>query len=123
MDRVVIGQNANTEVGSGLFVSTPGVNVSDPVVAVSGNLSFDSSNYMQGTVHVIQQGSFSLTCKREEIPAYTPCGKNFIETAGVEIDIDLKNQDGSIPEIAISKYSPKESTLSAPLCISLPSFS
>ena len=101
MDRVVIGQNANTEVGSGLFVSTPGVNVSDPVVAVSGNLSFDSSNYMQGTVHVIQQGSFSLTCKREEIPAYTPCGKNFIETAGVEIDIDLKNQDGSIPEIAI----------------------
>ena len=101
MDRVLVGNGITSSQGSGLFASRLGANVLDPDQALTGNLSFDSSDFTDGSLEVIQSGQFTLTCKREVIPANFPSGINYMETAGVEIEIEPANRDGTIPEIAI----------------------
>ena len=101
MDRIVLGKHANNDIGVGLFVSQPEANVLDPEFAVSGNLMFDSTDDVKGSIRIIQEGQFALTCTRKTIPATFPSGINFIEEAGIEIDIPDEFQDGTIPEIAI----------------------
>ena len=54
IDRIALGQHANTELGSGLFISNPGANVLDPQYARGGNLAVDSSGAVVGSLHVIQ---------------------------------------------------------------------
>ena len=55
MDRVVLGKHANTDIGVGLFVSQPGANVLEPEFAVAGNLMFDSTDAVKGSIRVIQE--------------------------------------------------------------------
>jgi hypothetical protein len=72
IDRIVLGNHANTQLGSGLFVSTPGANVSHPEYAQYGNLMFDT-NEPHSTLNIIQSGTFKITCKRQ---AFSPRGEN-----------------------------------------------
>ena len=78
MDRVLIGPHANSYFETGLFVSKSGSNVSDPETAIAGNLTFDSTNFIDGTLEVIQEGQFTLQCKREVVPANFPSGIIFL---------------------------------------------
>jgi len=48
----------------GLRVSRPGANVLDPVHARTGNLAFDSSDYIMGSLRVLQTGTFQIQCKK-----------------------------------------------------------
>ena len=53
MDRVIIGPHANPNIGTGVFITKPGANVSDAAEAVTGNLTFDSTNFVAGSLEVI----------------------------------------------------------------------
>ena len=66
LDRIILGQHANTDIGPGLFVSMPGANVSDPDTAHFGNLMFDSSG-PHSSLKIIQNGHFTITCTRQAI--------------------------------------------------------
>lgn len=100
-NRIILGKNPNNDLGTGFFVSNPGMNVLDAAQAHSGNLMFDTSGSPAGSIRVIQEGQFALTCTRKEIPATFPSGINFIEEAGITIDIPEEHQDGTIPEVMV----------------------
>ena len=68
MDRIVLGNHANTSLGSGLYVSQPGANVMHPEHAQFGNLMFNS-NEPYPPLRVHQSGTFSITCSRKAISA------------------------------------------------------
>jgi hypothetical protein len=68
MDRIVLGQHANTSIGAGLYVSAPGANVMHPEHAQFGNLMFDS-NEPHSTLNIIETGTFKITCSRKAISA------------------------------------------------------
>ena len=68
MDRIVLGAHANTQLGSGLFVSTPGANVTHPEHGQYGNLMFDT-NEPHSSLTIIQTGTFKITCKRKAFSA------------------------------------------------------
>ena len=68
IDRIVLGQHANTSIGAGLYVSKPGANVMHPEHAQFGNLMFDS-NEPHSTLNIIQSGTFKITCSRKAISA------------------------------------------------------
>mgnify|MGYP003638781943 CR=1 FL=1 len=55
MQRVLLGQHSNTELGSSLFVSRPGQNVVD-ANTWGGNLSFSTSADIKTTSRVLQTG-------------------------------------------------------------------
>ena len=48
----------------GLWVSKPSSNVLDPYTAYSGNLGFDSSDSLLGSLRVLQTGTFQIQCKK-----------------------------------------------------------
>ena len=63
-NRVILGKSTTDDTDYGLFVSKPGKDVLDPDVG-SGNLAFDSSDNSLGTLRIITQGSFSITCTKQ----------------------------------------------------------
>lgn len=67
MDRLILGSHANNDLGFGMYASRPGINVSDPEVAISGNLMFDSS--VPFSLDIIQTGNFKITCERVALDA------------------------------------------------------
>ena len=67
MDRIVLGQHANASIGAGLYVSKPGANVMHPEFAIAGNLTFDTNEH--SSLHIIQTGTFKITCSRKAISA------------------------------------------------------
>jgi hypothetical protein len=127
IDRIVLGQHANTELGAGLFISNPGANVLDPLYARGGNLAFDSSGAVMASMHVIQSGSFTIECNRVPIPyaanltSYTGShgigwmvepdldsdgalgapGGVYLDTGSMDIPVPSGLPEGVIPEIAL----------------------
>ena len=83
MDRIVLGQHANTSIGAGLYVSIPGKDVMHPEHAQFGNLMFDS-NEPHSTLNIIQTGTFKITCKRK---AFSPRGDTIGTRPGDDFQI------------------------------------
>ena len=63
-NRVILGKSTTNDTDYGLYVSKPGEDVLDQNVG-SGNLAFDSSDFSLGTLRIITQGSFSITCTKQ----------------------------------------------------------
>ena len=127
MDRIVLGKHANTDLGVGLFISNPAANVLDPLYALGGNLAFDSSGSVVGSMHVIQTGSFVIECERVPIPyaanltSYTGSsgtgwivepdldsdgalgapGGVYLDTGSADIPVPSGLPEGVIPEVAL----------------------
>ena len=58
---IIVENNSLSSKGTaGLFVSAPGIDVTDNEIAHSGNLIFDSSTYVESSMFVVQQGSAIL---------------------------------------------------------------
>ena len=60
--RVLIGKKNASEYG--LWVSKPGTDVTDDLLAQGGNLSFDSSERALASLRVLQTGTFQIQCKK-----------------------------------------------------------
>jgi hypothetical protein len=124
MDRIVLGEHANTDLGVGLYVSKPGSNVMDPEIAVSGNLMFNSNE--GSSLNIIQSGTFKITCDRISIPSapsisisntdnfwkalqsigysiddITSRKENILEKGTMQIPITSPLPNGEIPEVAL----------------------
>jgi hypothetical protein len=87
LDRIVMGQHANTSTGAGLYVSVPGANVMHPTHAQFSNLMFDS-NAPKSSLSIIQSGTFKITCSRQAIsPLGRTVGADFPTVEGSETSV------------------------------------